>query len=208
MQLIEVNNASTVKEFIRVNVLLNRSNPNYIRPLENEVNDVFDPSKNKNYKYGETKRWVLKDDNGKLIGRIAAFIHSIYINKGTEYPTGGIGFFDCINDQTAANKLFDAAKEWLQSKGMEAMDGPINFGDRDKWWGLMVEGFDNEPIYGMPFNPPYYEQVFEGYGFQNYYNQYFYSMRVEDPLPERFAERHAKFKAKPGYEARHINKKN
>jgi len=208
MQVTEVNNASTAKEFIEVNVLMNRSNPNYIRPLDNEVNDVFDPLKNKNYKYGETKRWILKDDNGKLIGRIAAFTHSKYINKGTEYPTGGIGFFDCINDQTAANKLFDVAKEWLQSKGIEAMDGPINFGDRDKWWGLMVEGFNSEPMYGMPFNPPYYEQLFEEYGFQNYYNQYWYSMRVDDPLPERFTERHAKFKAKPGYEARHINKKN
>lgn len=208
MQLIEVTNASYAKDFIQVNVLMNGFNPNYIRPLDNEVNDVFDPSKNKNYKYGETKRWILKDDSGKLIGRIAAFTHLKYINKGTEFLTGGIGFFDCIDDQDAANKLFDAAKQWLQNKGMEAMDGPINFGDRDKWWGLMVEGFDKEPMYGMPFNPPYYEKLFEGYNFQNFYNQYWYSMRVDDPLPERFAERHAKFKAKPGYEARHISIKN
>jgi hypothetical protein len=83
-----VNNASTAKEFIQVNVLMNRSNPNYIRPLDNEVNDVFDPLKNKNYKYGETKRWILKDDNGKLIGRIAAFTHSKYINKGNRIPNG------------------------------------------------------------------------------------------------------------------------
>jgi hypothetical protein len=205
MQLTEVNNASPAKDFIRVNVLLNRLHPNYIRPLDNEVNDVFDHSKNKNYKYGETKRWILKDGNGKFIGRVASFIHSKYKNKGTEYATGGIGFFDCINDQSAANKLFDAAKEWLQSKGMEAMDGPINFGDRDKWWGLMVEGFDKPPIYGMPFNPSYYEKLFEGYGFQNYYNQYYYAMNVDDPLPERFAERHAKFKTKADYSAKHIS---
>jgi hypothetical protein len=208
MQLIEVNNASTAKDFIRVNVLLNRSNPNYIRALDNEVNDVFDPSKNKNYKYGETKRWILKDSNGKLTGRIAAFTHSKYVNKGTGFATGGIGFFDCSDDQSAANKLFDAAKEWLQRKGMEAMDGPINFGDRDKWWGLMVAGFYKPSIYGMPFNPSYYEKLFEGYGFQNYYNQYYYAMNVDDPLPERFAERHAKFKAKADYSAKHISIKN
>jgi len=91
---------------------------------------------------------------------------------------------------------------------MEAMDGPINFGDRDKWWGLMVEGFDKPPIYGMPFNQSYYEKLFEGYGFQNYYNQYYYAMNVDDPLPERFAERHAKFKAKADYNAKHITIKN
>lgn len=208
MQLIEVNNASSAKDFIRVNVLMNQSNPNYIRPLDNEINDVFDPAKNKHFKYGEIKRWILKNNQGKLIGRIAAFTHDKYINKGTDFKTGGVAFFDCINDQDAANLLFHTAKQWLESKDMEAMDGPINFGDRDKWWGLLVEGFDRNPLYGMPYNPPYYFSLFEGYGFQNYYNQYYYYMNVDDPLSERFTERHAKFKSKPGYEARHINIKN
>ena len=135
MQLTEVNNAGAAREFITVNVLMNKANPNYIRPLDNEVNDVFDASKNKTFRFGEAKRWILKDDGGKLIGRIAAFTNSKYINKGTEFPTGGVGFFDCIDDQTAANKLFHTAKEWLQSKGMEAMTVPsisvtgINGGD-------------------------------------------------------------------------------
>ena len=146
MQLIEVTDTAAIKDFLKVNALLNQKNPAYIRPIDNEVKDVFDPSKNKNYKYGETNRWIAKDDTGALIGRIAAFTNSKYINKGTEYKTGGIGFFDSINDQAVANTLFDTAKAWLQSKDMEAMDGPINFGDRDKWWGLMVEGFDKEPI--------------------------------------------------------------
>ena len=208
MQLTEVNNAVAAKEFITVNVLMNKANPNYIRPLDNEVNDVFDPSKNKTFRFGEAKRWILRDDGGKLIGRIAAFTNSKYINKGTGFPTGGVGFFDCIDNQTAANKLFDTAKEWLQSKGMEAMDGSINFGDRDKWWGLMVEGFEREPLYGMSFNPAYYQKLFEDYGFKNYYNQYYYAMGVNDPVSSKFPERHAKFKAKAGYEARHISLKN
>ena len=204
MQLIEVTDTAAIKDFLKVNALLNQKNPAYIRPIDNEVKDVFDPSKNKNYKYGETNRWIAKDDTGALIGRIAAFTNSKYINKGTEYKTGGIGFFDSINDQAVANTLFDTAKAWLQSKDMEAMDGPINFGDRDKWWGLMVEGFDKEPMYGMSFNPAYYEALFTNYGFQNYYNQYYYSMKVDDPLPPRFPERHAKFKGKAGYDAKHV----
>ncbi len=207
MQLIEVKDSADIKDFLQVNPLMNRENPNYIRPLDNEVNDVFNTSKNKNYKYGETNRWIAKDDSGNLIGRIAAFTNTKYINKGTEFPTGGVGFFDSINDQAVANVLFDVAKQWLQEKGMVAMDGPINFGDRDKWWGLMVEGFDSEPMYGMSFNPPYYESLFVNYGFQNYYNQYYYFMKVDDPLPPRFPERHAKFKAKPGYVARHVSLK-
>lgn len=208
MQVIEVNTPSLAKDFIQANVLMNKNNPRYIRPLDNEVNDVFDVNKNKNYQYGETKRWILKDDNGALAGRIAAFTNTKYVNHGTGFPTGGVGFFDCINNQAAANLLFDKAAEWLRSKGMEAMDGPINFGDRDKWWGLMVEGFEKEPIYGMSYNPPYYEALFESYGFQNFYNQYYYAMNVTDTLPARFPERHARFKSKAGYSASHINIKN
>lgn len=208
MHLIEVNNASTAKDFIKVNVLMNKNNPQYIRPMDSEVNDVFDPAKNKAFKYGEAKRWILKDDGNNLVGRIAAFTNSKYINKGTDYITGCFGFFDCVDNNAAAKILLNAAQEWLKSKGMEAMDGPVNFGDRDKWWGLMVEGFENAPLYGMPYNPPYYEKLLENYGCKNYYNQYYYAMGVKDKLPDRFPERHAKFKSKPGYAARHIKIKN
>ncbi len=208
MQVIEVKNRLESNDFLKVNVLMNRHNPKYIRPLDNEVNEVFDPQKNKAFKYGTAIRWILKDDDGKLIGRIAAFVSSKYINKDDTYPVGSCGFFDCIDDQKAADILFDTAKQWLQQKGMEAMDGPVNFGERDKWWGLMVEGFDEEPMYGISFNPRYYERLFEGYGFQNFYNQYYYSLAVYGTLSEKYAERHAKFASKPDYKAIHVDKGN
>ena len=204
MQIVEVNGAQLVNDFLAVNAIMNADNPCYIRALDNEVKEVFDPAKNKHFKWGSAKRWVAIADDGALVGRIAAFTNERYINKGTNFKTGGIGFFDSINDQATANLLFDTAKEWLMQMGMEAMDGPINFGDRDKWWGLMVEGFNKEPMYGMSFNPTYYEALFEGYGFKNYYNQYYYYMNVDDPLPEKFPERYAKFNAKPGYMAKHV----
>ena len=207
MQLIEVTDRATAKDFIQVNVLMNRSNPVYIRPLDNEVNDVFDPAKNKLFKYGEVIHWILKNEKDELIGRIAAFTNKKYINKGTDYLTGGIGFFDCIDDQHAADTLFDIAKKWLQAKGMDAMDGPINFGDRDKGWGLLIEGFDREPMYGMAFNPSYYQPLFENYGFKNYYDQFYYSMNVDDPFQPKIAERHARFASKKDYSARHIDLK-
>ena len=81
------------------------------------------------------------------------------------------GFFECINNHTAANLLFDTAKNWLQQRGMEAMDGPINFGERNAWWGLLVEGF-TPATYQMNYSPPYYKQLFEDYGFKDYFQQY------------------------------------
>ncbi len=205
MKLTEVTRKSHANQFIQVNVLMNAGNPNYIRPLDDEINEVFDAARNKYFKYGEAVRWILQDDNGKLIGRIAAFTNKKYINNGTSFATGCMGFFDCINRQDAANMLFDTAAQWLKEKGMEAMDGPINFGDRDKWWGLMVEGFEKPPIYGMAYNPPYYQHLLEGYGFKNYYNQYYFARGVDDPLPPKFPERHAKFAAKAGYRVEHFS---
>jgi len=116
MQLIEVTTKQLAEDFIRINVLINRNNPNYIRPLDKDIHDVFDPKKNKTFRFGKVVRWILKNDSGELIGRIAAFTNKKYRNKGDDVPVGGIGFFDCINDQPAANILFDTAKHWLRQQ--------------------------------------------------------------------------------------------
>jgi hypothetical protein len=205
MQLIEVTTSHLTKDFIRVNIEINRNNPNYIRPLEKDINEVFNPKKNKTFRYGEVTRWILKDDGGKLIGRIAAFVNKKYKNKGDDVPTGGIGFFDCINDQNAADMLFDVAKHWLIQKGIEAMDGPINFGERDRWWGLIVQGFE-PPLYCMNYNPPYYQQLFETYGFKNFFNQICFSLSVADPVQQKFYDRHDACAADPNFSSAHIKK--
>ena len=205
MRVVAINTPGLIREFLHFNATVNASNPNYIRPLDNEVEQVFDPAKNKLFKEGDAKRWIVQNNAGETIGRIAAFYYTNYKNKGTEFPVGCVGYFDSINDQAVANLLFDTAKHWLAENGMEAMDGPINFGDRDKWWGLMVEGFDREPMYGMSFNPSYYEELLTKYGFENYYNQYYYRLHIFDELPPRFKERYDKFNAKAEYQARHLD---
>ncbi len=207
MKIVEVITSDIANDFLKVNVLMNQHDKAYIRPLDQEVNDVFDITKNKNYQHGKTCRWVLYDEN-KPIGRIAAFTNTKYICKGTNFNVGCFGYFDCIDDQQAAEILLNKAQEWLKAQGMEAMDGPVNFGDRDKNWGLMVEGFGKEPIYGMSYNPVYYQKLLENYGLQNYYNQYYFSIDNLDNLAGKHFERYQRFKTKPDYTAKHISKKN
>ena len=151
-------------------------------------------------------RWILEDDAGKCIGRVAAFINKKYKTKGDTVPVGGMGFFECIHDQNAANILLDACKEWLEKNGMGAMDGPINFGERDRWWGLQVEGFQ-QPLYCMNYNHPYYQQLFETYGFKLFFYQYCYSLKVKNRLQEKFYARHKEVALNPDYKAIHITKK-
>ncbi len=206
MQLVEVTSPELAKEFLKVNVEINRNNPAYIRPLNKDIIEVFDPKKNKTFRQGEAIRWILKSKDGKLIGRIAAFINKKYRNKGDDFPVGGVGFFDCINDQQAADMLFDVSKHWLLQRGMQAMDGPINFGERDRWWGLVVQGHEIPPLYCMNFNPPYYQQLFENYGFKNYFNQICFALKANQRLQQKFFDRHADCASDPNFKAVYIDK--
>lgn len=205
MQLIEVNDIKKEKEFLQVAVDLYINDSNWIRPLDKDINEIFDQKKNKAFRFGEAVRWILKDENGYLIGRIAVFINKKYKSKGDDVSVGGIGFFECINSQVTADYLFDTAKEWLQKKGMEAMDGPINFGERDRWWGLLTEGF-NPPLYCMNYNPAYYIALFENYGFKIFFHQLCFSMKAKVPLSSKINERHKNYENNPDFSAVYIRK--
>jgi len=175
--LIEVSDNKSIKAFLDFPAKLYREDPKWSRPLDKDIEKIFDPGQNKKFRQGEAIRWILVDEDKKVAGRVAAFFDKQTANKNKQ-PTGGLGFFDCINDTEAASSLFDACRDWLKERGMEAMDGPINFGERDSFWGCLSDGF-YEPLYNMPYNFPYYNKLFEAYGFQNYFNQYTYHRTFE-----------------------------
>ncbi|MFN6943807.1 MAG: hypothetical protein ACK4ND_02595 [Cytophagaceae bacterium] len=204
MKLIEVKTLTEAREFLLLPVKLYKNDPHWIRPLDKDIEGIFDPNVNKYFRHGEAIRWILQDDKGETIGRVAAFINR-KTAKSTDYTTGGMGFFECINDKNAAFMLFDACKSWLSEREMEGMDGPINFGERDKWWGLLVEGFV-DPNYCMPYHFPYYRRLFEDYGFKLYFKQFTYHMRVEDKLPDSYAEKAERIARDPNYKFDHIRK--
>ena len=178
----------------------------YIRPWDHDIEGVFDPARNPLFEDGEAIRWLLRDTSGAVAGRIAAFYNRKSAWQTAEQPTGGCGFFECIDSDEAAAILFDAAREWLSSRGLEAMDGPVNFGTRDTWWGLLVEGF-HPPIYGMNYNHPYYKRLFENYGFQNYFNQYsFRRDMIGDDLNKAVIAKAGRLEHNPDYRFRSLRK--
>ena len=198
----EVRSRINTKRFLDVPRILYKNDPVWVCPLDREINAVFDPSKNTFFRHGNATRFILTGNRGRLLGRVAAFIDEKTALQ-QEQPTGGMGFFECIDDQQAANMLFDAARDWLKGNGMEAMDGPVNFGETDKYWGLLVEGFTH-PAYEIAYNFPWYQDLFENYGFRTYYNQEGFHLDITKPLPERF-EKIAKWVlAKPEYHFEHF----
>ena len=205
MQILPVSDAAGGRRFIQVAVDLYRNDPHWIRPLDKDINEVFDPAKNKAFRSGTVQRWILQDDDGRPTGRIAAFTNKKYKNKGDDVPVGGIGFFECINNQEAADMLLDNARHWLLQQGMQAMDGPINFGERDRWWGMVTQGYQ-EPLYCMNYNPPYYKTLFEEYGFRPFYLQVCMGMHPKKLLQPKIWERHDRIAQIPGFRAEHIRK--
>ena len=180
MPIIAVDNQKSIERFHKLPFKIYQNDPHWVPHLKQDIEAVFDKKKNKFFRHGEAERWILEKD-GQVIGRIAAFIN-IKANKKSDLPMGGIGFFECINDEKAAYIIFDHAKKWLEDKGMKGMDGPINFGEKDKFWGLITENFKYPPYYNQNYNPAYYVPFFENYGFKTYYEQFIYHRSTTDEL--------------------------
>jgi len=208
MKIVEVITKQDKKEFIDFPKELYKTDPFWVSPLDSGIESVFDPEKNHTYRHGEAIRWILKDDNGQTTGRIAAFIDRIR-SSANRQPTGGIGFFEVIESKEAAFRLFNVAREWHISHGMAAMDGPINFGENDTNWGLLVDGFMQQ-AFGMPYHKRYYRSFFEEYGFKNYFEQYSYHREVRGldkkivQFPERFMKIAEWLSKRPGYSFHHF----
>jgi len=108
MKIVEVGTDTFLRsEFLQLPVRIYRNNPYWIRPLDQDIENIFDPLKNKSFKDGECCRWAVVDHSDQIVGRVAAFIDRKTVNKGNDQPTGGMGFFECANDAAVARMLFN-----------------------------------------------------------------------------------------------------
>jgi len=205
MQIFPVRSKSDQSLFLKVSLNIYKNDTAWIQPLDKDIVEVFDEKKNKAFRFGKLERWIVVDEQKNPIGRIAAFVNKKYKNKGDEFAVGGIGFFECINSQEVADLLFNNAKHWLLSHEVMAMDGPINFGERDRWWGLLVKGFE-QPLYCMNYNPPYYQTLFENYGFKSFYDQICFGTDAKKPLEKKIWDRHDAIAKDPNYTCIHLKK--
>lgn len=206
MRIKEVLTAKETKAWHRFQRDLYRGDANFSAPIERLIEKIFTPGKNEFFADGSAVRFLLYNDNEEIIGRVAAFING---KKAYSFqqPTGGMGFFECIDSQEAADLLFNACRDWLAARGMEAMDGPINFGENDNYWGLLVEGFEPS-AWGMNYNPPYYRKLFENYGFKLYYEQVSNLLDYRSGrLPERFYKIAEWVRSRGEYTCRHFDPK-
>jgi len=133
----------------------------YIHPLQTQLKEFFDPKKNPFHDHAETETWLARRD-GLVVGRIGACVDRNH-NDHWQETTGFFGFFECIDDRATAHALFDTARDWIHRRGQTIMRGPLSFTTNHDAPGLLVDGDPGSPVYGMAYNPDYYEALFDSY---------------------------------------------
>jgi hypothetical protein len=196
LEIIEVHTKKTKRLFNQLVRDLYKQDAEFISHLDQDIEAIFNPEKNLNFKDGNAMRW-LAYKNGKPAGKIAAFYNP---------RQSGIGFFDSVDEQEVANALFDVACKWLKEQGQNRVEAPVNFGERDKYWGLLVEGFKN-PSYQEPYNFPYYKTLFERYGFVKKFEQTTSEAHPDAINRERYEKFKVRSESQSGLVAKHFNSK-
>jgi hypothetical protein len=190
--------------FIKFQWSIYDGNPHWVPPLLMDRRKLIDRKGNPFYKHSEMEIFLAERD-GRLVGRIAAIVNDNHIKEHNE-KVGFFGFFECIDDQAVANALFDAARNWLKSRGMEAMRGPASPSVNDEY-GLLVDGFDKAPYILMSYNPPYYATLIERYGLAKVKDLYAYEVNKELVFTEKLKRVSEIVKRKEGLVFRSLNMK-
>ena len=175
-----VNTRRDLKAFIDVPWSIYRDDPHWVPPLRMDMRNAFDPSKHPFHRHSEAQPFMAWRGE-EPVGRICA-IRNRRHEEVHEEPVGFFGFFECIDDPSVAEALFDTVRDWLRARGLEVMRGPASFSTNEVS-GLLVGGEPGPPFVMMPHNPAYYEALIEGYGFEKAKDLLAWAM--ENRLPER-----------------------
>ena len=190
--------------FIKFQWSIYEGNPYWVPPLLMDRRKLIDRKGNPFYKHAEMEMF-LAEREGRLVGRIAAIVNDNHIKEHNE-KVGFFGFFECIDDQAVANALFDAARGWLKSRGMEAMRGPVSPSVNDEY-GLLVDGFDKSPYVLMSYNPPYYATLIEKYGLEKKKDLFAFEVDARKVFTEKLKRVSEIVKKREGLVFRSLNMK-
>ena len=162
MNICKVESHRDLRDFIELPYQLYSHDPVWVPPLRREQRKEFNSKLNPFLHHCDRQLFLLKD-NGKVIGRIAAFIDNLAVDFWKE-RIGLFGYFECIQNRTAANLLLETARNWLKGIECTSMRGTWSFVAQE--WGMVVEGFEPSPVIMAPYNPPYYNEYLTDFGMQ------------------------------------------
>lgn len=177
-----VETARQKRDFIRVPWKIYRGDPNWVPPLWADMRRILDERKNPLFQLGPHALWVAY--RGKEpVGRLLVGIDE-KLNREKKRAEGYLSLFESIPDYSVAEALFTAGLSWLKGRGMTVVTGPQSPDNGDDYRGLLIEGFDSPPVLMDSYNPPYYVDFFERYGFKKDFDRMAYYFDLRKPIPE------------------------
>lgn len=188
--------------FIKFQWEIYRNDLHWVPPLLMERHDFLDPRKNPFLQHADVALFLARR-GGEIVGRIAA-VEDRNFNSFHKSKTAYFGLFESVNDQDVAAALVAAAKDWARWRGLDALVGPMNLSTNYEI-GLLVEGFDSDPRFLMPYNPRYYGELLEKCGLKKAKDLYAWERSVATPPPERFCRTADKIREHEGITVRGAN---
>lgn len=150
-----------LRRFVELPYRLFRHDPCWVPPLRLERRRFLTARRNPYFEHAEVALWLARRGR-RVVGRISSQIDHLHTSTHGECVVM-FGHFECERDREAAGALLDAAACWGKERGATALRGPLSFSLHHES-GLLVEGFEEPPAIGTPYNPPYYAELFERTG--------------------------------------------
>jgi GNAT superfamily N-acetyltransferase len=166
-----------LRAFIELPFRLHANAAQWVPPLRLERRAFLNRRLNAFFKHGEAELFLARRD-GEVVGRISAQINHAF-NDFHGNAWGMFGFLEVERDPEALQGLLGAAGAWLTGRGRDRMIGPMDFQMNDEA-GVLIEGFEREPMVKQPWHPPYYRELCDEVGLAKAIDLYFWELYVGD----------------------------
>ena len=150
-----------LREFIELPYRLHSNSSVWVPPLRLERRLFLNRRLNAFFKHGNAQEFLARRD-GRVIGRITAHYDNAF-NRYHGNKWGMFGWLEFEDDPDVVPALLATAEAWLRDHHRDHMIGPMDFTMNDES-GVMIEGFERQPMIKQPWHPPYYQRRCEEAG--------------------------------------------
>ncbi|MGL5635552.1 MAG: N-acetyltransferase [Bacteroidales bacterium] len=171
-----------LKQFVQFRTDLYKDSPYAVPALFDDELNTLTPEKNPAGEFCDFQCF-LAYKNDKVVGRICAIINN-RANEIWKSKSGRIGFFDFIDDEEVSDALISTAEDWIRSKGMIEVHGPLGFTDMDPE-GMLIEGFDQLGTMAAYYNYDYYPKHIERLGYTKDADWVEFKVYIPDAIPDK-----------------------
>jgi hypothetical protein len=186
IKIVDTEDKKQVKDFIRVQEDIYQTIEQWVPPLQGEIEKKLDRRHNPFYQHSDAVFILACDVNDRAIGRLTVLENRRY-NEFNHEKTAFFTLLECVKDAEVAKGLFQEGARWAHERGLTKIIGPKGFTALDGL-GLLVEGFEYRPAFGIPYNPDFYPNLVEGVGFQKTSDIVSGHMYSEKQFPEKIHE--------------------